>query len=77
MSTVEEALEQPMTPEDVAALLQVDRETVYRMARRGALPAFKVSNRWRFLPSRLQRWMLDGQGTTTSAERGLQYGRRL
>jgi hypothetical protein len=27
------------------------------MARRGELPAFKVSNRWRFLPSHLQRWM--------------------
>ena len=50
-------VEHPMTPEDVAVLLQIDRETVYRMARRGELPAFKVSSRWRFLPSRLQRWM--------------------
>jgi excisionase family DNA binding protein len=50
-------VEHPMTPEDVAVLLQIDRETVYRMARRGELPAFKVSNRWRFLPSHLQRWM--------------------
>jgi excisionase family DNA binding protein len=53
-------IEHPMTPEDVAILLQIDRETVYRMARRGELPAFKVSNRWRFLPSHLQRWM-EGQ----------------
>jgi excisionase family DNA binding protein len=53
-------VEHPMTPEDVAVLLQIDRETVYRMARRGELPAFKVSNRWRFLPSHLQRWM-EGQ----------------
>ena len=50
-------VEHPMTPEDVALLLEIDRETVYRMARRGELPAFKVSNRWRFLPSHLQRWM--------------------
>jgi excisionase family DNA binding protein len=50
-------VEHPMTPEDVAVLLQIDRETVYRMSRRGELPAFKVSNRWRFLPSHLQRWM--------------------
>lgn len=56
-STVDEVVEHPLTPEDVAALLQIDRETVYRMARRGQLPAFKVSSRWRFLPSRLQRWM--------------------
>lgn len=53
-------VEYPMTPEDVAVLLRIDRETVYRMARRGELPAFKVSNRWRFLPSHLQRWM-EGQ----------------
>ena len=57
VSAVDEVVEHPLTPEDVAVLLQIDRETVYRMARRGDLPAFKVSSRWRFLPSRLQRWM--------------------
>ena len=57
MNAVDEVVEHPLTPEDVAVLLQIDRETVYRMARRGDLPAFKVSSRWRFLPSRLQRWM--------------------
>jgi excisionase family DNA binding protein len=57
VSSLDEVVEHPMTPEDVAVLLQIDRETVYRMARRGELPAFKVSSRWRFLPSRLQRWM--------------------
>jgi excisionase family DNA binding protein len=59
VSTPDEVVEHPMTPEEVAMLLQIDRETVYRMARRGELPAFKVSSRWRFLPSRLQRWMED------------------
>ena len=54
-------VEHPMTPEEVAALLQIDRETVYRMARRRELPAFKISSRWRFLPSQLQRWMEGGQ----------------
>jgi excisionase family DNA binding protein len=57
VNAVDEVIEHPLTPEDVAVLLQIDRETVYRMARRGDLPAFKVSSRWRFLPSRLQRWM--------------------
>ncbi len=61
-STRDEAVEHPMTPEDVAVLLRIDRETVYRMARRGELPAFKVSSRWRFLPSRLQRWMQEQEG---------------
>lgn len=57
-----EVVEHPMTPEDVADLLRIDRETVYRMARRGQLPAFKVSSRWRFLPSHLQRWMEEQEG---------------
>jgi excisionase family DNA binding protein len=57
VTALDEPIEHPLTPEDVAALLGIDRETVYRMARRGDLPAFKVSSRWRFLPSQLQRWM--------------------
>jgi excisionase family DNA binding protein len=61
MTALDETVEHPLKPEEVAALLQIDRETVYRMARRGELPAFKVSSRWRFLPSQLQRWMEDRQ----------------
>ncbi len=75
-ASAEELVEQPMTPEDVAALLRIDRETVYRMARRGTLPAFKVSNKWRFLPSRLQRWMEEGETSDTSDARDLRYRRR-
>ena len=63
VSAVDAVVEHPLTPEDVAALLQVDRETIYRMARRGELPAFKVSTRWRFLPSQLQRWMEEENNT--------------
>ena len=58
-------VEHPMTPEDVAVLLQINRETVYRMARHGELPAFKVSSRWRFLPSRLAA--LDGRARRTGS----------
>jgi excisionase family DNA binding protein len=57
----DDGVERPLTPEEVAAVLQIDRETVYRMARRGELPGFKVSSRWRFLPSALQRWMEEEQ----------------
>jgi excisionase family DNA binding protein len=68
VTALQEPVEQPLTPADVAALLQIDRETVYRMARRGELPAFKVSSRWRFLPSHLQRWM-EQKGTPTGGGR--------
>ena len=66
-------VEHPMTPEEVAALLQIDRETVYRMARRGQLPAFKVSSRWRFLPSHLQRWM-EGEARPRSVAASARWG---
>src|SRR3954451_6133567 len=65
VTALQEPVERPLTPEDVAALLQIDRETVYRMARRGERPAFKVSRRWRFLPSHLQRWMEQQEGRRT------------
>jgi excisionase family DNA binding protein len=48
-----------LTPEDLAELLQVDRETVYRMARRGELPAIKVARHWRFRATRIDRWLAD------------------
>jgi excisionase family DNA binding protein len=65
MTALQESIERPLTPEDVATLLQIDRETVYRMARRGELPAFKVSRRWRFLPSHLQHWMEQQEGRSS------------
>ena len=46
-----------LTPEDIAELLQVDRETVYRMARRGDLPAIKVARHWRFRAAGIDRWL--------------------
>jgi excisionase family DNA binding protein len=46
-----------LTPEDVAELLHVDRETVYRMARRHEIPAFKVGTKWRFRRASLRVWM--------------------
>ena len=46
-----------LTPEDVAELLHIDRETVYRMARRREIPAFKVGTKWRFRRAGLSVWM--------------------
>ena len=37
-----------MTGEEVADLLRVSRETIYRLAARGELPAQKVGRVWRF-----------------------------
>jgi len=50
-----------LTSEDVAELLQVDRETIYRMARRGELPAIKVARHWRFRAAGIERWLRELQ----------------
>lgn len=65
MSTLDEASSNRLlTPEDVAELLQVDRETIYRMARRGELPAIKVARHWRFRAARIERWLRELEDRT-------------
>lgn len=48
-----------LTVEDVAQRFGVNITTVYRLAKRGRLPAFKVGNQWRFSESRLDEWVAD------------------
>jgi excisionase family DNA binding protein len=42
---------------DVAALLRVDQKTVYRLAKVGALPGFKVAGTWRFKRDDIEAWI--------------------
>ena len=44
----ENALQQIMTPIQVAALLQVHVKTVYRLAEQGIIPGNRIGRRWRF-----------------------------
>lgn len=46
-----------LTVQEVAALLKVADKTVYTMAQRGELPAFKVRGQWRFRRSDLNAWI--------------------
>lgn len=46
-----------MTVRDVAAFLNVDDKTVYRLAQRGDLPGFKVAGTWRFQAADIQHWI--------------------
>ena len=46
-----------LTAQEVAQLLAVDHITVYRLARKGKLPGFKVGNLWRFDRRTLEGWM--------------------
>jgi len=49
--------EPAMTVRDVAGYLNVDEKTVYRLAKRGDLPGFKVAGSWRFKRSDLDAWI--------------------
>ena len=46
-----------LTLPEVAVLLKVAEKTVYTMAQRGQLPAFKVRGQWRFRRSDLDHWI--------------------
>ena len=46
-----------LTIKEVAALLKLAEKTVYSMAQRGELPAFKVRGQWRIRRTELDRWI--------------------
>ena len=43
-----------LTPEEAAAMLRLNRETIYRNLRRGKLPGIKLGGQWRISKSRLE-----------------------
>ena len=46
-----------MTVRDLAAYLNVNEKTVYRLAQRRELPGFKVAGAWRFRPEDIEHWV--------------------
>ena len=56
-----ERLPTVMTLAEVARYLRINRSTVYRMARDGTLPAWKLGNVWRFKKESIERWIANTQ----------------
>lgn len=50
-----------MTLEEVARYLRINKSTVYRMARDGTLPAWKLGNVWRFKKEAIEGWIANIQ----------------
>ncbi len=46
-----------MTLAEVAAYLRLSKDTVYRMASGGKLPASKVGSQWRFRRDDVEQWL--------------------
>lgn len=48
-----------LTLEEVAVYLKAGKRTVYRLAQKGEIPAFKLGGTWRFRRSDLERWIAE------------------
>ncbi|MFA5867774.1 MAG: helix-turn-helix domain-containing protein [Actinomycetota bacterium] len=51
-----------MTVNELAKYLRLHEQTVYKMAKDGRLPAYKVGNRWRFKKDMIDSWLRDQRG---------------
>ena len=59
-------IEPAMTVRDVAAFLNVDEKTIYRLVTKGELPGFKVLGSWRFQRHDLDEWIESRKQKPTS-----------
>jgi excisionase family DNA binding protein len=46
-----------LTLEEVAAMLRISRHTLYRLARAGKIPSFRIGDDWRFRKDLIKRWI--------------------
>ena len=52
-----------LTVAEVARKLKVSARTVQRYIKENQLPAYRVKNRWKVLPVRLEAWLEKKNGT--------------
>ena len=62
-------VEPAMTVRDVAAFLNVDEKTIYRLAQKGDLPGFKVLGSWRFQKEDVGQWIEERKLIAQSADK--------
>lgn len=48
-----------LTLDEVATYLKAGKRTVYRLAQKGEIPAFKLGGTWRFRRSELDHWIAE------------------
>ena len=53
-----------MTIEEVADYLRLSKDTVYRMAQSGRIPASKVGTQWRFRQEDVDGWLDENKNVT-------------
>jgi excisionase family DNA binding protein len=63
-----------MTVSELANYLRLHEQTVYKMAKEGRVPAYKVGNRWRFRKGVIDEWLLTQRSDSTEMEPALKGG---
>ena len=56
-----------LTIDEVAAYLKAGKRTVYRLASKGTIPAFKLGGTWRFRRAELDQWIASRIGKVVDA----------
>jgi excisionase family DNA binding protein len=54
-----------ITVGELAVYLHVHRSTLYRLLKKGQLPAFKIGSDWRFNVEAIDRWRIQQQTAPT------------
>ena len=55
-----------MTVQEVANYLRVTKKTIYRLLRRGKIPATRVGKQWRFDKAAIDEWLKQGSAAATA-----------
>lgn len=59
-----------MTPKEVANYLKMSVLTVYKHAKQGTIPGFRIGNSWRFDKSKIDAALLGGDLSDTEENAG-------
>lgn len=55
-----------MTLEEVAEFLRVHASTIYRLLKKGSIPAFKLGGEWRFNKESIEQWVSEREASFAS-----------
>jgi excisionase family DNA binding protein len=57
-----------LTLDELAAYLKIGKRTLYGLAAKGEIPAFKVGGVWQFRRSEIDQWIADQTQVSTKKE---------
>ncbi len=52
-----EKMEAPLTVKELSEYLKLDRMTIYKMLKKGEIPASRIGHQWRFFRKDIDDWI--------------------